>query len=355
MSHSKVEGFNMHQDIHEVLSLSHIVLLNENQHGKALVESVGLNNLELYLTELKTRYVVDGVLSDALFQKLATMFRNLDTKFRTAKKIGMVFTFENTQRSILFKSTNQKKKISKLRQTGQTDRQTDGHDGTIRRSFHTPYRTLKMELMALALEPDNDDLDLHILDVLMNCVRRLPEYNIDEPIGEQDFIMNYVDPILSPIFHHPDNGCVLHWLNRTTEDTETLRPDGCIYLTQQQNMRYAIGYCEVKARDAEDNVDSIHNDLFRLASFCKIPLIKVIFRALMAIQVVGETLIFYLFSLESAGHYVMFEIGRLDAPLTFGNLPQFIMKLDFLKKLSATYIANCIERTESNSSTVGFK
>ncbi|ORZ25353.1 hypothetical protein BCR42DRAFT_6317 [Absidia repens] len=50
----------------------------------------------------------------------------------------------------------------------------------------------------------------------------------------------------------------------------------------------------------------------------------------------------------------MFEVGRLDAPLTFGSLPQFIMKSDFLKKLSATYssIVGCkrhsIDKTTFN-------
>ncbi|KAI8086316.1 uncharacterized protein BX664DRAFT_359856 [Halteromyces radiatus] len=104
-------------------------------------------------------------------------------------------------------------------------------------------------------------------------------------------------------------------------------------------MRYAIGYCEVKTCDTENNVESIHMNLFRLANFCKNSIDKGYIKALMAIQVV-----------ESVGHYVMFELGRLDIPLTYEGLPQFIMKLDFLKKLCTTYMANCIERTENNSS-----
>ncbi|ORZ25352.1 hypothetical protein BCR42DRAFT_308125, partial [Absidia repens] len=69
---------------------------------------------------------------------------------------------------------------------------------------------------------------------------------------------------------------------------QALRPGGCIYLTRQQNMRYAIGYWEVKACDTEDNVDSIHIDLFRLANFCKNSIDKGYIKALMAIQVVGR-------------------------------------------------------------------
>ncbi|CAO3592682.1 unnamed protein product [Absidia cylindrospora] len=58
--------------------------------------------------------------------------------------------------------------------------------------------------------------------------------------------------------------------------------------------------------------------------------------SMIAVQVVDSTLTFYLFTLESAGLYVMFELGRMDAPLTYEQLTQFTMKLDFLKKISTT-------------------
>ncbi|CAO3593068.1 unnamed protein product [Absidia cylindrospora] len=283
-------------DIHEILSLSHILLLNHNQHGKALVDIIGLENLDLYLNQLKATYLGDATVSDTTFAKLTNTFRNLETKSRTA---------------------------------------------------------IKLELMTLALDSNNDEFDLHIITVLLNCVQKLPKYNIDEPIGEHHLITNYIDPILNPIFHHPDHGRLFHWLNRSMEDTEALRPDGCMYITQQRHTQYAIGYCEVMAHDNEDNVDCVHRDLYRMAMFCKNSLNRGHIKALMAIQVVGETMIYYLFTMESDMNYVMFELGRLNAPLTYDQLPQFIMKLDFLKRISTTYYTNCIRRIDD--SVVGLK
>ncbi|KAG0163145.1 hypothetical protein DFQ28_000347 [Apophysomyces sp. BC1034] len=289
LQNSKTTGFTMYQDVHEVLSLNHILLLNDNQHGKSLVDFLGLDNLNRYHAHLKKSYMDDDVaVDDTLMQKLVVIFRKLKNKSR---------------------------------------------------------KTIKHTLMKTCMDTELDDLDESMIDILLNCLQKLPDFNNEQAIGEQQLLTNHIDPIVIPLFHLPEHGRVFHWMNRTIEDTKDLRPDGIMYIVEQRNIQNAIGYCEVKAHDSEDNVDSIHSDLFRLASFCKNSLDLGHVKAMMAVQVVGDTIIFYLFTIESAGLYTMFELGRLDAPLHCGQLAQFVMELDFLKQMSATYRANCIRRT----------
>ncbi|CAO3593173.1 unnamed protein product [Absidia cylindrospora] len=294
---SQSTGVRMNQDIHEILSLSHILLLNANQHGRALIDCVGRSNLNLYMDQLKKKYLDDVKMNDDLFQNIIGILRTLKDKSRKATKV---------------------------------------------------------DLMKLALNVDIDDLDASILDVLLNCVQKLPDYQDNAPPGEQQLITNFIDPILSPLFHQPDHDRAFYWLNRTVEDTEILRPDGAMYITEQQHTKHAIGFCEVKAKDNEDNSNGVHLDLFRLSMFCKNTLDSGLIKAMIAVQVVDSTLTFYLFTLESAGLYVMFELGRMDAPLTYEQLTQFTMKLDFLKKISSTYRTHCVKRSKTDS-IVGWK
>ncbi|KAI9319701.1 hypothetical protein BX666DRAFT_1315847 [Dichotomocladium elegans] len=100
-------------------------------------------------------------------------------------------------------------------------------------------------------------------------------------------ITNYIDPIVSPIFHQPMCGRLFRWLNREMENTEMLRPDGAMFLTEQPSIEYAIGFCQVKSNENEGNTGT-HEDLYRLAIFCKNPSDKNQINAYMALQVVGN-------------------------------------------------------------------
>ncbi|KAI9279392.1 hypothetical protein BY458DRAFT_553904 [Sporodiniella umbellata] len=289
LQNSKTTGFTMYQDIHEILSLNHILLLNDNQYGKPLVDFLGLDNLNRYHAHLKKSYMNNGVaVDDTLMQKLMMIFRKLKNK---------------------------------------------------------PRKKIKHTLMEICIDTELDDLDESMIDILLNCLQKLPDFNSEQTIGEQQLITNHIDPIVIPLFHLPEYGRVFRWINRTIEDTKDLRPDGIMYIVEQRNVQNATGYCEVKAHDSESNVNSTHSDLFRLATFCKDSLDLGCVKAMMTVQVVGNTIIFYLFTIESAGLYVMFELGRLDAPQHCGQLAQLVMELDFLKQISTTYRDNCIRQT----------
>ncbi|KAG0187984.1 hypothetical protein DFQ28_005518 [Apophysomyces sp. BC1034] len=74
----------------------------------------------------------------------------------------------------------------------------------------------KSNLQSKNLAVDADAHDSAIINSLLNCVNKLPDYELDMTIGEQELITNYVDPILSPIFHQPTNGRLFRWADVQT-------------------------------------------------------------------------------------------------------------------------------------------
>jgi hypothetical protein len=62
-------------------------------------------------------------------------------------------------------------------------------------------------------------------------------------------------------------------------------------------------------------------------------------------------MIFYMFTLEAAGLYVLFELGRVDAPLTYNELPGFAMELDLLKQIAAAYRTHCVETDKTDTAS----
>ncbi|KAG0164108.1 hypothetical protein DFQ29_002483, partial [Apophysomyces sp. BC1021] len=194
---SKSRGLRLHEDIHEVLALSHILLLNEDQHGRNLIDHVGLDNLEAYHGDLRKKYLDEESIDDELFQSVSGIFRKFKDK---------------------------------------------------------PCKEVKTKLMQLAINAN--DFDTTMLDVLLNCVNKLPEYENDIQVGEQQLITNHIDPVVSPLFHMPQYGREFH----------------CRILRSQGN-------------DNEGNL-VLHEDLFRLSNFCKDALDSGQIKAMIAVQAV---------------------------------------------------------------------
>ncbi|KAI9323134.1 hypothetical protein BX666DRAFT_1883632 [Dichotomocladium elegans] len=196
----------------------------------------------------------------------------------------------------------------------------------------------------MGMSTEADEHDSAIIVALVNCLNKLPEYGQRTVIGEQDLITNYIDPIVSPIFHQPVCGRLFRWLNREVEYTEMLRPDGAMFLTEQRSTEYAIGFCEVKSNDNDGNIGT-HEDLYRLAIFCKDAMDNDQINAYMALQVVGDTAMFYLFVRQPDATYAMFEISRLRMPMSIQDLAPFATKIGLLKQVSDAYQRHCAKST----------
>ncbi|KAI9323133.1 hypothetical protein BX666DRAFT_2021888 [Dichotomocladium elegans] len=295
---SKIRGFRMDDDIHELLqvqSLSGIILMNEHQHGKSLIKHIGQRNLDQYLDQLKAEYInSDLKVDNDIFVRVTSTLRDLGL---TGRKIA------------------------------------------------------KVKLMSMSLEADEHDSA--IVDVLVNCLNKLPEYGQRTAIGEQNLVTNHIDPIVSPIFHQPACGRFFRWLNHEVENTEMWRPDGAMFLADQSSTEYAVGFCEVKSDDNDGDIGT-HEDLYRLAIFCKDAMDKHQINAYMAFQVVGDTAMFYLFVRQPDATYAMFEFSRLRMPMSIEDLAPFAMKMDLLKQVSDAYQRHCVKCTNI-SQTLGTK
>ncbi|KAI8877112.1 hypothetical protein K501DRAFT_156269, partial [Backusella circina FSU 941] len=59
--------------------------------------------------------------------------------------------------------------------------------------------TLKKELAKMYGKVTEDDE--RIIDIYFNCLNKLPNFKKTEEISEMELTANYLDPVLSPVFH----------------------------------------------------------------------------------------------------------------------------------------------------------
>ncbi|KAG0780412.1 hypothetical protein G6F16_012295 [Rhizopus arrhizus] len=140
-------GLFINSNIHEILSLYHTVLLRKDQHSQAMANVIGLDNIQEFHTELLNKYVNQDIMVEKnLFIELINIFRGVNEKSdRKALKV----------------------KLHKLYEAA-------------------------------------DPLDSKIIDILINLINKLPgNILIDEEVKEFELITNYLDTILSPMFHDP--------------------------------------------------------------------------------------------------------------------------------------------------------
>ncbi|KAI8046960.1 uncharacterized protein B0P05DRAFT_642519 [Gilbertella persicaria] len=75
---SKELGFYIDGDLHQILSLSHVLLLKENEHDKSVVKSFGLENLNTLHKNLLQKYVdKDSVMETTTFNSIVSVLWNL--------------------------------------------------------------------------------------------------------------------------------------------------------------------------------------------------------------------------------------------------------------------------------------
>ncbi|KAI8146701.1 hypothetical protein BJV82DRAFT_704316 [Fennellomyces sp. T-0311] len=66
--------------------------------------------------------------------------------------------------------------------------------------------------MSLASMLENaGSLNARILHIISNCISKLPKTEKSYVIAETELITNYLDPILSPMFHDPDSNRLFRW------------------------------------------------------------------------------------------------------------------------------------------------
>lgn len=75
-------------------------------------------------------------------------------------------------------------------------------------------RKTKEKLNELLKEASDDDYKL--IEIVINCFNELPLFaQMDEEIGEAELQGNYVDPLVYPMFHNPQENIYFRWYMNT--------------------------------------------------------------------------------------------------------------------------------------------
>ncbi|KAI9315490.1 hypothetical protein BX666DRAFT_2028399 [Dichotomocladium elegans] len=267
---AKSKGFYLETDLQEMLSLSDVMLLKENEYSADQLRHFGMATLENLRSKIIDKYIDANVKFDIDLQnKIIEILQSLDLKKET--------------------------------------------------------RTIKEKINYLATTVD--DKDYRMLDILINWQVIPPFTRVGEEIGEAELQGNYLDPILTPLFHFPSEGRYFRWLNKQVPETETLRPDGHIYKMDQRRIGFSVGYVEVKPEESQPK--KRHEDMVRLVVFCKDTLEQKNMKAMIAIQAVDDI-------------YYMVELYSFEIPKYLSQLPQLLISFTQLKRIMVCSEENCV-------------
>ncbi|ORZ02251.1 hypothetical protein BCR43DRAFT_500330 [Syncephalastrum racemosum] len=187
---------------------------------------------------------------------------------------------------------------------------------------------------------DFDIADMPIIEVVCNCISCLPSFPTDSAVGEFELITSYLDPVLRPLLHDPDEMRLLRWTNRVCTELSndfSRRPDGTLTLREQFHGASALGFCEVKPADSGQNAELCFTDLLRLALFSKSGIDKGEIQGMMVVHAIGPAVTFYVMELAGPGLYPLVELATITMPLTIDDLSPFLMRLSLLKQVHVAY------------------
>ncbi|KAF7721221.1 hypothetical protein EC973_005097 [Apophysomyces ossiformis] len=179
--------------------------------------------------------------------------------------------------------------------------------------------------------------DRNIIEIFANLVTKLPNFERLSPVGEMELTMNFSDPILSPIFHCPDNNKHLMWLNCKDENTAIFRPDATTVAIQQKADTVTLGYVEMKPPDFESNPELAFMDLVRLGTFSRRLMLRKNNRKVIVVQCIGYHMVFYLVPAFTEEITQLAEILSIDVPKEIGQIGCLLQKVDDFKRLFLLY------------------
>ncbi|CEP09290.1 hypothetical protein [Parasitella parasitica] len=199
----------------------------------------------------------------------------------------------------------------------------------LRDTVSQSYRVREIKLYDTA-SPDDE----RIIDIYLNCLNKLPNFKKTEEISEMELTTNYLDPVLSPLFHNPENNKHLIWLNRMEENTNHLRPDAMMKHYDRRLYGTTLGYCEVKPSDAHNDLECLCIDLIRLATFSRNVMSRKANKIACSLQAVGPHCSFYVLSSITKDITIMNEVISFDVPLQLKELGGLTTIVDELKTMT---------------------
>ncbi|KAI8388561.1 uncharacterized protein BYT42DRAFT_611592 [Radiomyces spectabilis] len=140
-----------------------------------------------------------------------------------------------------------------------------------------------------------------------------------------------VDPFLTGLFDDPDNGVYLRWIDETTltakkaDISSRPRPDRCITKSGGVKWTSSLAY----------------------ATFCKEALDEQLFKGILAIQVIGRAVMFYVHALPGQSLYTLISLARVRIPDSLETLPSMVTEVPAILKVLDVFDRLCVPASQS--------
>ncbi|KAG1040092.1 hypothetical protein G6F43_012360 [Rhizopus delemar] len=192
---------------------------------------------------------------------------------------------------------------------------------SIDQNIITPKQA-KLELLTLAAGMDS--LKGNVIEGIGDLLTKLPLDSIVEKnkIGEVDIQTRYYEPLLLAILDDTTKKVILRWPNKMHEIVPEIRPDAIISTLVQLKFGRHLGYGEVKPGDDSTTTQSLCVDTLKLTVLSRNTSLKNE-HPILAFQVNGFQLIFYVTQRIHHRFYAMIEIDRVKVPDSLLSIQSF--------------------------------
>ncbi|KAF7720543.1 hypothetical protein EC973_007596, partial [Apophysomyces ossiformis] len=202
-------------------------------------------------------------------------------------------------------------------------------------------------ILTLASTMDNS-IDKQLIMSIYQLVQFLPYDATNLEIWETTLITRYLVPALQPLFDHRERNVRLEFTATDLADKHKRPPSfngspDCIITTfpHATDDGVNIGFGEVKRSTIAGDHFLVNWDLVRLAMFGKGALDSNNLSANLAVHVIAPFVTFYLIKLEADGLYTMTELDRVQIPMSILEVPAYLSNFTRLKNVMHIFESFC--------------
>ncbi|CAI2191868.1 2072_t:CDS:10, partial [Funneliformis geosporum] len=298
---AQATGLSIATDYREILSLSHILLLQADNFSDLQVQEFSRDTLERLQKSTRNAYAKKTKVAPsvkAVFRGYIETILDEDLGLKEAKK-AVIRTFA--------------------------------------KSFEDPADQEKFDRMQI---------------VFLQLMENIPISPLNDLISEGTLTVNIISPILRSFFHdatiHPTT-----WPNTASmsakarklanlDPSRAKQPDMVGKIVNNKKSKYEFMFGEITGEGKNNNMKKNNLDLIRLGIFMKDALDLLIKNTrkdhmVFAWQAIVTLWTGYVMVLTASGLYIMIDIGQIDLPKSFQNCGQFIDNIDKLFTFTEKY------------------
>ncbi|KAG0162143.1 hypothetical protein DFQ30_003095 [Apophysomyces sp. BC1015] len=182
--------------------------------------------------------------------------------------------------------------------------------------------------------------EYRIIKSFASLIRSLPIEGISNTILEQELINRFIAPALNPLFDDPEHDNLFRD-KKFQHDYCQQRTARCISVLDGSNWGVTRGFSEAKCHSQAENKYLLAKDLVRLGIFAKNSIDVNNMKGVLAMQVIGRRVFFYIVILMYDGMYIMYEIGQLLIPAKLSDLSLYAGQVDTILDIISVYDNLC--------------